>query len=146
MSKQKTPADAFGERLRELMREKGHVSGKARSGVDVGSLSDAAGTSYEMARRYAEGMAVPRRGTIQRIAAWLGVAPSVLEWGTREESSINGEALQECIQAVIEAQMKTGITLSAERAARLVSLLYQESMDGRLPASATVERMLKAVS
>ena len=89
---------------------------------------------------------MPRRGTIQRIAAWLGVAPSMLEWGPREESSIDGEALQECIQAVIEAQIKTGVTLSAELAARLVSLLYQELKDGRLLVSATVERMLKAVS
>jgi transcriptional regulator with XRE-family HTH domain len=147
MATEKTAAEAFGARLCELMRSKGIVSDTARSGVDVSALAHAAGTSYEMARRYAEGNAVPRAQTLERIAAWLGVAPSLLAWGNSEKSaSISAEALEECITAVIEAQIKTGITLSAERAARLVSLLYLESLDGRSPGSATVERMLKAVS
>lgn len=141
-------AAAFGQRLRDLMRAKRHTSDTARSGVDVNALADAAGTSYEMARRYAEGMAVPRADTLQRIADWLDVAPSVLAWGSDGGvgSTINTEVLQQCIAAVTEAQEKTGTAVSSERAARLVAMLYLEAIDGRSPAPATVARMITAMA
>lgn len=146
MANDKSSAEAFGRRLRQLMRAKGYVSDTSRSKVDVTALADAAGTSYEMARRYADGLATPRADTMQKIATWLGVAPAVLAWGGSDESSVDEEVLQKCISGMIEAQIRTGITLDAERAARLVAMLYLEEVDGRSPASATVDRMLKAVS
>lgn len=73
-----TAAGAFARRLRELMRAQGYVSDTARSGVDVVALAGAAGTTYEMARRYAEGHAVPRPDKLHRIAAWLGVPAAAL--------------------------------------------------------------------
>lgn len=148
MTRERTTAAArFGQRLRELMRARRHTSDTARSGVDVGALADAAGTSYEMARRYAEGMAVPRTDTLQRIAEWLKVAPALLAWGAQEgDSSIDQEVLQRCIAAVMQAQATTRITIEPERAARLVSLLYLEAMDGRTPQPATVARMLKTLA
>jgi len=142
----RSSAEAFGRRLRQLMREKGYVSDTSRSRVEVTALAEAAGTSYEMARRYADGRSRTRADTMQKIADWLGVAPAVLAWGSAEESSVDEELLRKCITAMIEAQIRTGITLDADRAARLVAMLYLEEVDGRSPASATVDRMLKAVS
>lgn len=141
-----TAAEAFAHRLRELMKAAGRVSESSRSGVDVVALAEAAGTSYEMARRYAEGKAVPRADTLQRIAEWLGVAPASLAWGSSDEAAINTEVLQQCITAVMEAQAKARVKLSNERAAALVAALYQEAIDGRFPVAATVARMLKAMA
>lgn len=114
------------------MRARGHVSDTARSGVDVPALADAAG------------MATPRPGVLQRIAEWLGVAPAVLVWGrgADEAPAIEQETLQLCIQAVLQAQAGLGTTVVPEVAARVVSILYLEAMDGRPPAPDTVTRIL----
>lgn len=142
-----TAAGAFSRRLRELMRAQGHVSDTARSGVDVVALAEAAGTTYEMARRYAEGQAVPRHDKLQRIADWLGVPAAALAWGSgRDDQPINAEVLQQCIAAVMTAQAKAGLQLTTERAAALVAALYEEAIDGRLPAAATVARMVRAMA
>jgi transcriptional regulator with XRE-family HTH domain len=142
-----TAAKAFGQRLRELMRAKRRLSPTSRSGVDVRALATAAGISYEMARRYAEGMAVPRPDTLHRIAEWLETSAGALAYGVEEnDAAINAEVLQQCITAVMEAQATTGARVSTEKAAALVAALYQEAMDGRPPAPATVRRMLRAMS
>lgn len=142
-----TAAGAFARRLRELMRAQGYVSDTARSGVDVVALAQAAGTTYEMARRYAEGHAVPRPDKLHRIAAWLGVPAAALAWGWGgEDQPINAEVLQQCIAAVAKAQEKTGQQLTTERAAALAAALYQEAIDGRLPLPATVARMVRAMT
>ena len=141
-----TAAGAFARRLRELMRAQGYVSDTARSGVDVVALAGAAGTTYEMARRYAEGQAVPRADKLHRIADWLGVPAAALAWGSGgEDQPINAEVLQQCIEAVMKAQEKTGQALTTERAAALAAALYQEAIDGRLPLPATVARMVRAM-
>lgn len=142
-----TAAQAFGRRLRALMKAAGHVSESSRSGVDVVALAEAAGSSYEMARRYAEGLALPRPETLRRIADWLGVHASSLAWGASEErQEINAEVLQQCMRAVMDAQARTRVTLSTERAAALVAALYQEAIDGRFPVAETVARMIKAMA
>ncbi len=113
----------------------------------MGALSRAAGISYEMARRYAEGVAMPRPDTLERIASWLDVAPASLAWGIAGgSSSIDAEVLQQCIAAVREAQKKTGATLTPEREAKLVAMLYLEAAEGRRPAQAAIARMLRALS
>jgi transcriptional regulator with XRE-family HTH domain len=134
----------FAARLRALMIERGYVSESARSGVDLNALAKAADTSYEMARRYAEGIAAPRADKMAMIAAWLGVAPGLLLWGDKNTNAIDAEALQACIRAVTEAQARTGQTLSTDRAARLVALLYEETMAGRNPTPATIDLMIRA--
>ena len=126
------------------MIERGHISESARSGVDLNALAKAADTSYEMARRYAEGIAAPRADKIAMIAAWLGVAPGLLLWGDKNTNVVDTEALQACIRAVTEAQERTGLNLSTERAARLVALLYEETMAGRSPGPATIDLMVRA--
>lgn len=147
MNSTKDAAKAFGARLRDLMIQRGHGSAGSRSGVDVASLAEAASTTYEMARRYAEGIAIPRPDKLAAIADWLSVPPGALAWGDAASGGLlNEKALQLCIEAVIEAQRRTGRTLTTEQSAHLVALLYQETTAGTMPAAASVDLLVKAAT
>lgn len=63
------------------MEAKGLVSDRSRSGVDVGALSKGARVSYEMARRYADGLAMPRPDVLDSIAERLDVDPAAMAFG-----------------------------------------------------------------
>lgn len=52
-----------------------------RQNLAVKDLSQACGVTYEMARRYTLGTAKPRPEKLERIAKWLNVEPSWLEYG-----------------------------------------------------------------
>jgi transcriptional regulator with XRE-family HTH domain len=136
-------AAAFARRLRDAMVARGFVSSGSRSGVDIAALARAAGTSYEMARRYAEGTAIPRPEKMEAIARWLGVQPGPLAWGASESVSINLKTLETCLTAIAEAQRRTGRELTTERAAHLVALLYQEAIAGRYPQPETVDLLMR---
>lgn len=144
MKSDKDATQRFARRLRELMLARGYSSEGSRSGVDVGKLAQVAATSYEMARRYAEGVAIPRPEKLQTIAAWLGVSPGALAWG-ETGSAVEERLLQECLEAVLEAQKRTGKTLKTETASHLVAVLYREAAAGKLPATETIDLLLRAV-
>jgi transcriptional regulator with XRE-family HTH domain len=135
--------NAFGDRLRRLMREQGHTSTGSKSGVDVARLAEIASTSYEMARRYAEGHAIPRPEKLAAIAKWLGVSSALLAWGEDEQAGIDERLLQSCMQAITSAQERTGHPLSTENAARLVAALYREAMKNGLPSVASLDLLVK---
>ncbi|MDU1061653.1 MAG: hypothetical protein E7A34_00250 [Leclercia adecarboxylata] len=69
----------FAERLSAEM---------GRKRLSVKDLSQACDVTYEMARRYTLGTAKPRDEKIERIAKWLDVEPSWLEYG---DSSMKSE-------------------------------------------------------
>lgn len=144
MNSGKDAKKLFGRRLREIMLQRGHGSEGARSGVDIGKLAEAAATSYEMARRYAEGVAIPRPDKLRAIAEWLRVSPGALAWG-ETGSAVDERLLQECLNAVLEAQKRTGKTLTTERSSHLVAVLYQEAASGRFPEKDTIDLLLRAV-
>lgn len=101
------------ERLKAAMIERGHVALRgAPSGVDVAALSKAADVSYEMARRYADGMASPGRPNAKRIAKWLGINVAWLLHGEgpRYAGANQGEA---------SADMSPEVAEIAEAAAKL---------------------------
>lgn len=52
----------------------------------IDDLKNAAGVSYEMARRYKLGIAEPRKDKLEKIAAFLGVSPSWLQFGSDDGS------------------------------------------------------------
>jgi transcriptional regulator with XRE-family HTH domain len=135
----------FHDRLRDLMKAKGLISTANKSGVDVRSLAKAAGTTYEMARRYVEGRAIPRADKLEKIAAWLGVSPSELLYGEPKthDRIIHTEVLQTCIQAVRQAEQLGGRTMKPEQAAKLVALLYEEAIDGREISEGLLARLLR---
>lgn len=139
-------AAQFAARLTAAMKARGHVSGVARSGVDVTALSKAAGTTYEMARRYCEGRAIPRPEKLERIATWLRISPSELLYGEPIETNgriIHAEVLQTCIKAVRQAEQLSGKTMAPEQAAKLVALLYEEAIDGREVSEGLLARLLR---
>lgn len=143
----KKAAARFGERLRAAMSKAGHVSHGNRSGVDVAKLAAASHTTYEMARRYAEGIAMPRPDKLEAIARWLGVRASELAFGIGAAgpgSAVDEGTLQQCIEAVIKAQRKAGRQLSPESTAHLAAVLYAEATTGELPSPESVALLVRA--
>lgn len=141
-------ATSFAARLTERMKAKGYVSTGTRSGVDVNALAKAADTSYEMARRYSEGKAIPRPETLARIAEWLGVEPSVLLYGEPIKEInriIHTEVLQSCIEAVKRAEQLSGQQVPPEKQAKLIALLYEEALDGREVNTGLIPRLLRLI-
>jgi len=69
----------FANRLNRLMDSKG---------LSVKQLSAACKVTYEMARRYTLGTAKPRDEKMIKIAEWLGVEPSWLDYGAGEDMAV----------------------------------------------------------
>lgn len=65
----------FGERLRRRLHN---------IGGDVGELKKELDVTYEMARRYYNGIAMPRAEKMERLARYLGVMKAWLEHGEGE--------------------------------------------------------------
>lgn len=139
-------ARVFGDRLCAAMRSRGHISTGNKSGVDVVALQKEAGTTYEMARRYCEGKAIPRPEKLAKIAEWLGTTPGALLYGAGEPAVsrlIHTEVLQECLAAAQRAETLTGTTMPPDRMAKLVALLYEEAIDGRRVEDGLITRLLR---
>lgn len=144
-SSDKDAAARFGARLREAMRVQGHVSKGNRSGVDVAKLAEASRTTYEMARRYAEGVAIPRPDKLEAIARWLRTKPAQLVYDDTGGGIDTGK-LQQCLEAVTQAQARTGQNLTTEQAAHLVAVLYRESTTGPMPATESVDLLIRSAT
>lgn len=139
-------ARAFAERLRAAMHAKGQTSDRNRSGVDVAALARGIGTSYEMARRYVEGAAIPRPDQMQRLADWLEVPLVSLAYGADpSEQTLNPIVLERCLRAVREAQQISGIELDESQAARVVVQLYEEVRRGQTIAPSTLAALIRAL-
>lgn len=141
-------AEAFAQRLQHAAQAAGKTSDRSRSGVDVTALAEACGASYEMARRYAEGLAMPKPETVQAMARWLGVSPAWLGYGEggRDEQEVDLVILEQCIEAVEEAQGIAGTRLSPRRLAPLVAALYREAVGGSAPSPQSVAASIKALT
>lgn len=73
---------AFSARLVKAMKKREYVSQRnSASGVDVAKLKSEAKVTYEMARRYTLGLAIPEPDKLARIAKWLGVRRAWLRDG-----------------------------------------------------------------
>lgn len=145
MAQESENAQAFARRLVELMKLKRKISSRSRSGVDVSALSKAAGVSYEMARRYVEGMALPRPDTVEAIGKWLEVPAASLAWGDQgNHEQVDPLLLEQALQAVADAQEKARIQLSTDQAAKLVAQLYTEAKAGQRPSTSSLVAMLRA--
>ncbi|MFI4956700.1 MAG: helix-turn-helix domain-containing protein [Gammaproteobacteria bacterium] len=79
----------FSERLVRLLIQNGYTSRSASTGVKVKELANNLGCSFEMARRYTNGDALPDALAIKTIAEWLKVDPGWLLYGTEQERDIN---------------------------------------------------------
>lgn len=68
---------AFGMRLKGLMLTKQ---------LEIGDLQRTLGVTYEMARRYYNGIAMPRSAKLKAIAQFVGTTESYLAYGIIEDS------------------------------------------------------------
>jgi len=72
----------FSERLNISLHKAGYTSTRsAKIGINLKQLAKMSGVSYQMARKYALGMALPDYHVIPKIATWLNVSPSWLLFG-----------------------------------------------------------------
>ncbi len=127
------------------MKVKGFTSESSKSGLDVSALAAAAGTSYEMARRYCEGTALPRPDTMEAIARWLDLPVSALAFGEeKSHAPIDEGTLQLCIEVVIEAQARTGTQLNPKSVAQMAAILYDEIRGGKAPSDDAVDMLIRA--
>lgn len=144
-----TDARDFAGRLRQAALARGFISDRSRSGVDVVALAAAADCSYEMARRYAEGLAMPRADVAKLLARWLKVSIAWLMYGEGEMEGtpdIDPNLLERCLTAVEEAQKSAGVSLPRDRLAELVSALYREARSGGAPSAKSIAAALRALS
>lgn len=74
----------FSQRLNSLLQKEGCISTRSKAGVKIDQLAKVAGVSYQMARKYALGLALPDYHIIPRIADWLNVPSSWLLFGENE--------------------------------------------------------------
>lgn len=79
----------FAKRLTDLMDEKD---------IDRNALSDATGVSYEMIRRYSEGVAKPRSKKVKLISDALGSTAAFLEYGEGDKDKPSVSELRTQIQ------------------------------------------------
>jgi transcriptional regulator with XRE-family HTH domain len=143
-------SSGFADRLAMALKAKGQISTTSRTGVDIQSLADGAAVSYEMARRYIEGSAVPTAERARAIAEWLEVPASWLIFGEGEgpaatPRSTDPELLEKCLLLVMNAASDAARTLKPDQIAKLATVLYEEASEGREPLPETAKRLLRIV-
>jgi len=74
----------FAKRLNVLLLKEGYISNRGKAGIEIGELAKVADVSYQMARKYALGLALPDYHIILKIAKWLDVSPGWLLFGEKE--------------------------------------------------------------
>lgn len=74
----------FSKRLHFSLENKGYFSSRSKGRVDISQLAKITGVSYQMARKYILGLAMPEYHIISIIAKWLEVSPSWLLFGEEE--------------------------------------------------------------
>lgn len=144
MSEDSEACRAFAARLREAMKRKRMTSERSRSGVDVGALARRAGVSYEMARRYVEGKAMPRPDVLEQIAGSLDLSVAELAFGSLPVADgIDADRLAACMLAVEQGQAEASVRLSLEQKARIAARLYEER--GAIGSPSVIAALLRAV-
>lgn len=91
MSELESKYPLFAKRLTDMMDKRG---------LDRNALSDASGVSYEMIRRYCEGIAKPRVKALESISEALGTTARYLEYGGSFGKKLSVDELMEKIKAI----------------------------------------------
>ncbi|OGT38523.1 MAG: hypothetical protein A3F11_04520 [Gammaproteobacteria bacterium RIFCSPHIGHO2_12_FULL_37_14] len=74
----------FSKRLNSLLQKEGYFSNRSKAKVQIRQLAIAADVSYQMARKYTLGLALPDYSIIPKMAKWLNTSPSWLLFGENE--------------------------------------------------------------
>jgi SOS-response transcriptional repressor LexA len=112
----------FAKRLTELMDAKG---------LDRTALSDATNISYEMIRRYNEGMAKPRRKGLESISKALDTTAQYLEYGGEFAKKMTTAEIMEKIKAIENGDTNSIEDIDAPEGTRKVSV--DHGMAGQMP-------------
>lgn len=143
-------AEEFAARLKRACQERGHSSARNSSGVDVSAVAANGRCSYEMARRYVGGLAIPGDDTMRLLADWLRVPVGWLAFGENAPADgagdVSAATLEACLVAIEEAQRLSGVTLSPARVAALAAALYREAIAGKPVAAGVVAASLRALN
>lgn len=143
-------SEEFSARLRRACQERGHTSARNQSGIDVSAVAAAGRCSYEMARRYVAGLAIPNDATMRLLAEWLRVPVGWLAFGDAGNSTggtpVSAVELEACLVAIEEAQKLAGVTLPPARVAALAAALYREATEGRPVTAGVLAASLRALS
>lgn len=75
---------SFSRRLKKLVAEKGFQSNRSKCGIDITKLAQISDCSYQMARKYALGEALPELAVVAKIATWLDTSASWLLFGEKQ--------------------------------------------------------------
>ena len=110
----------FAKRLTDLMDEKG---------IDRNTLSDATGVSYEMIRRYSEGVAKPRSKKMKLISDALDSTAAFLEYGEgdKDKPSISD------LRAQIQKMQSTTTHSSVDTPEGTKKVPVDYGMSGKMP-------------
>jgi transcriptional regulator with XRE-family HTH domain len=92
----------FANRLNSSLQKAGYSSFRTEAGVDVNQLAKIAGVSYQMARKYALGLAMPDYHVIPKIANSLNVSSAWLLFG---ESNMLAAEEESPTQIAIECEL-----------------------------------------
>jgi len=110
----------FAKRLTDLMDEKD---------IDRNALSDATGVSYEMIRRYSEGVAKPRSKKMKLISDALGSTAAFLEYGEGDKDKPSVSELRTQIQEI--QSTTTSPSIDTPEGTKKVPVDY--GMSGQMP-------------
>lgn len=80
----KGPHQLFANRLINALKEKGHIASRSPNGICIKALSEFAGASEQICRRYIRGDAVPDYEKIKQIAHKLDINPGWLLFGVED--------------------------------------------------------------
>ncbi|MGP5103636.1 helix-turn-helix domain-containing protein [Psychrobacter celer] len=112
----------FAKRLTWLMNSRG---------LDRTALSDATGISYEMIRRYHEGMAKPRRKGLESISEALNTTAKYLEYGGEFAKKMTTAEIMEKIKAIENGDTSDNEELDTPEGTKKVPVDY--GMSGKMP-------------
>lgn len=82
----------FSSRLIDAMKINGHGASRSPNGICMKTLSEFAGASEQICRRYIRGDALPDYDKVINIAACLNVSPGWLLFGEQEQSNVTHQS------------------------------------------------------
>lgn len=96
----------FSERLNSLSQNANKTSARSK-GIDIRELARVTDVSYQMARKYALGLALPEYQVIPKIAKWLNTSPGWLLFGEqtpaeKQKSSSKIEIEAELLKYILQ--------------------------------------------
>lgn len=89
---------------------------------------------------YFTGRSTPKIDQLRGLAKQLGLSFSMLVDG---HDVVDEQLLDECLQLVLQAELDTGINLTAKQSAKMVTYIYKASQKGEKINSQNAQELIK---